>query len=115
MTHETRSQDQRPFHVDVRPQRDHVVVVPVGELDIVTAPELEQQLRELEEAGFASIVLDLSALEFLDSSGIRLIVARDQLARSNGHDFTLIEGSATIQRTLRLAGVADLLRFRANR
>ena len=114
MTHGARSQDNRPFTVDVRPAGEHVVVAPVGELDIATAPELEQKLRELTYAGYAHVVIDLRELDFLDSSGIRLLVARDQLARTDGHDLTLIEGSAAIQRTLRLAGVAELLSFRAD-
>jgi len=114
MAYEPRSQDNRPFNVEVRPAGDHVVVAPVGELDIATAPELEQKLRELADAGWTHLVIDLRELDFLDSSGIRLLVARDQLARGDGHDLTLIEGSAAIQRTLRLAGVAELLSFRAD-
>ena len=102
----------RPFRVDVLPARDHVRVVPVGELDMATVPELEQQLRELEDAGFAQVVLDLRELDFLDSSGIRLIVTSDRFARSNGHDFTLIEGNPAIQRTLRVSGADELLSFR---
>jgi anti-sigma B factor antagonist len=112
MTVLARSQQRpTPFRVDVEPDRDAVRVVPAGELDLAGAGELETQLRELREAGFRRIVLDLRGLEFLDSTGIRLILDEDLLARSNGHAFTLISGPPAIQRALAVCGVLEHLRF----
>ena len=45
-----------------------------GELDLATAPELEQLVNESLDAG-NEVVVDLRALEFMDSSGIRVLVA----------------------------------------
>ena len=45
-----------------------------GELDLATAPELEQLVNERIDAG-DEVVVDLRALEFMDSSGIRVLVA----------------------------------------
>ena len=67
-------QSGTPFRVDVHPERDSVRVVPVGELDTATADELQTKLCELREAGFDRVVLDLRELEFLDSTGLRLLV-----------------------------------------
>lgn len=105
------SQYQRqlaPLRVDVRRERDVVRVVPIGELDLATTSELERQLHELRDAGFRRIVLDLRQLEFMDSTGIRLIVSEDRYARRNGgYEFTLISGPPAIQRVLALCGVLE--------
>jgi anti-anti-sigma factor len=54
-----------------------------GELDLATAPELEQLVNELLDAG-QEVVVDLRALEFMDSSGIRVLVAAHARAGRNG-------------------------------
>jgi anti-anti-sigma factor len=93
------------FRVDVQPERDVVHVVPVGELDLATVGALDGQLRELRDAGFGRLVLDLRRLEFIDLSGLRLILTFDRDARNNGHEFVVIPGPPAIQRLFELAGV----------
>jgi anti-sigma B factor antagonist len=93
-------QDHQEFRVDLHPQREVVRVVPVGELDVATGPLLEAQLRQLHDSGFGHIVLDLRELTFMDSTGIRLIVAEDRFARGNGCDFSLIEGRPAIRHVM---------------
>lgn len=99
------------FRVDLHPERDCVRVVPVGELDVATAGELEATLRELRDAGFDRIVLDLRELEFLGSAGLQLIVLQDEFARRDGHEFTLIAGPPAVQRVIEVCGLLDHLRF----
>lgn len=101
--------DAIPFHIDVHPERDIVRVVPVGELDLTSAPELEAQLHELRRSGFERVVLDLRQLSFLDSSGIRIIVSEHQFARANDRTFKLIAGGAAVQRALELCGLLEHL------
>ena len=103
-----------PFQVDVHPERDRVRVVPVGELDVATAPKLEAALRELREAGFARIVLDLGRLEFLGSAGLRILLVEDDLARRGDHEFTLVAGPPAIQRVVEMCGLHEQLRFVAH-
>jgi len=55
-----------------------------GELDMNTAPELERGLEEAVERSDASIMLDLSECEFIDSTGIALIVRTWQRLSGNG-------------------------------
>lgn len=109
-----RSSKRQPtqFCVHVMPERDTVRVVPVGELDLATAGGLEAQLHELRDTGFAHVVLDLRELEFLGSSGIRVIVIEHQCARPRGRDFSLIGGSPAVQRALELCGLLEQLTFR---
>jgi anti-sigma B factor antagonist len=93
-------QDHPEFRVDVHPQREVVRVVPVGELDVATGPLLEAQLRQLRDSGFGHILLDLRELTFMDSTGIRLILAEDGFARSNSRDFSLIDGGPAIRHVM---------------
>jgi anti-anti-sigma factor len=103
------SKDYAPFHIDVHPERDVVRVVPVGELDLATAPELEAQLHELRTSGFERLVLDLRQLRFVDSSGIRVIVTEDQHAGAHDRGFSLIGGPPAVQRALELCGLLEHL------
>jgi len=104
------SQPYAPFHIDVHPERDVVRVVPVGELDLATAPELEAQLHELGRSGFERLVLDLRQLRFVDSTGIRVILSADQDAGAAGHEFSLIGGPPAVQRALEVCGLLERLR-----
>jgi len=98
-----------PFRVDVHPERDVVRVVPVGELDLATAGVLEHELHELRSAGFDRVVLDLRELTFIDSSGIRVVLAEHRFADTSNHEFSLISGPPAIQRALEICGLLGLL------
>jgi anti-sigma B factor antagonist len=100
-----------PFRADVHPERDVVRVAAVGELDLATVAQLQAQIRELREAGFVHLVLDLRGLTFMDSSGVALILDEDRFARRNGQDFSLISGTPAIQRVLTLCAGDDALRL----
>jgi anti-anti-sigma factor len=99
------------FQVDVHPAGDRVRVVPIGELDLATAAELEDELQELREFGFVHIVLDLRRLEFLSSAGLRLLVVEDELARRGDHGFVVVAGSPAIQRVIEMSGLLEHLCF----
>jgi anti-sigma B factor antagonist len=99
------------FRVDVCPERDRVRVAPVGELDLACAGMLDARLRELRDAGFDWLVLDLRRLEFIDSTGIRVVVAHDTLARRDGSRFSLIGGPPGVRRAFELCGMLERLDF----
>jgi anti-sigma B factor antagonist len=103
--------DPSGLRVDVRPQRDSVRVTTAGELDLANSGALQAQLSELRHAGFQHVVLDLRALTFMDSAGVRLIVREDRLARSTGRRFSLIKGVGAAQRLLDLCGLSERLDF----
>jgi stage II sporulation protein AA (anti-sigma F factor antagonist) len=81
-----------------------------GTLDLETAPQLQQRLDELIDAGAGLIVLDLGDVEFLDSSGIRTIVTTARRLRDSGGQLLLTELSGAAQQVLEIAGVlSDLV------
>jgi anti-sigma B factor antagonist len=101
-------QDLASFRCDVVPERASVRVVPVGELDLATVDELARQVDELLEAGFRKLVLDLSELTFIDSSGLRTILQAREAAERDAADLTVLPGAAAVQRSFELAGLAGV-------
>jgi|GraSoiStandDraft_4_1057263.scaffolds.fasta_scaffold1088745_1 anti-sigma B factor antagonist len=75
-----------------------------GELDLATAPELETVLHGLERQ-CARIVLDLSHLSFIDSTGLRLAVIEHHRATMDGFDFAIAGATGPVLDVLRLTGL----------
>jgi anti-sigma B factor antagonist len=84
-------------------------VRPVGELDIDTAPLLERELSTARTAGAERVVLDMRALTFMDSTGLRLVIRWDTAAKEEGFDFAIVPGIEVVQRVFRLTGMDEHL------
>jgi anti-sigma B factor antagonist len=89
--------------------RDGVRIVHVtGELDLATAPQLQHVLDDRSaEAG--AVVVDLSAVEFVDSSGLRLLVVELRRCESEGRRFAVVPGAGEARRVIELSGLATHL------
>ena len=88
------------------------VVRPTGELDLSGAAVLEAELERLgEDPELGAVVLDMRALEFMDSSGLRLVVVADMRAREAGRRFSLIRGDETVHRVFEITRMSDRLDF----
>jgi anti-sigma B factor antagonist len=85
---------------------------PTGELDIATAPRLERALLDDRRPG-DRVVLDLAELEFLDSTGLRVIVRAVEAAATGGWELTLRQGPAPVRRVFEISGVLGALPFEA--
>lgn len=75
-------------------------LVLAGELDIASAEDLEKQLAAAEVDAPATLVLDLRRVEFIDSTGIRTLVAADERARSQGRRLAMVRGPNAVARIL---------------
>jgi anti-anti-sigma factor len=89
-----------------------VTLRPTGELDIATAARLEGALLDGRERG-DRVVLDLADLEFIDSTGLRVIVRGVEAARRDGWHLRLRPGRPAVQRVFEIAGVLGALPFDA--
>ena len=89
---------------------EHRLVL-AGELDIASAPILEAKIASLAENGTTRIVLDLSDLTFMDSTGLRALLAADKLCAANGQSFSVAGASGPVQRLFELTGVDGALQF----
>ena len=99
-----------PFAIDLEDRDDRVVVIPRGELDMASAPELEQTIMPRIQDG-AWVVLDLRSLDFIDSSGLRVVVGAHRAAEETGGRFTCVRGSAgsTVHRIVEIAGIDGVI------
>lgn len=107
------SQHVEPFSCNVTPDGDQVLIAPRGELDMATVGAVEAELRRAHGAGFRNILLDLSGLSFMDSSGLHLMMRWTEESARDGFRFELEPGPPAVQRVFELAAVADDLPFRA--
>ena len=94
----------------MRVDRDTAVVALTGELDLPNAPLLDRALEQPQVVGAPTIVLDLQALRFLDSSGLRAILRAQRLADRRGQGFAVTEGSGQVQRLLGITHASEQLR-----
>lgn len=80
-----------------------------GELDLVGAPMLQREIEAAAVEQAPMVVLDLDDLQFIDSSGLRVILSAHERARERGQGFALTRGSQQVQRLLAIAGVSGHL------
>jgi anti-sigma B factor antagonist len=103
-----------PFELqDVVCDGRHTLVVN-GELDIASAGELNAMLLEIPRDEATGITLDLRGLTFMDSTGLFMVLFAQELAARHGYDFSVIPGSAKIQRIFELTALVDVLPFQVD-
>jgi anti-sigma B factor antagonist len=86
---------------------DRDVVSPTGDIDIASAPALRDALRAT--TGRRRLVLDLRGVEFMDTSGLQIVVEEQKRAADRGGPFTVVRGRQRIQRLLDIAGLTPKL------
>ena len=91
---------------------DVAVVALSGELDVAGAALLEHELsRVAADHDVQGLVLDLRELEFMDSTGLRLMVLADDRARAEGRRLQLVRGRPDVQRVFEITRMTDRLDF----
>ncbi|MGZ4173262.1 MAG: STAS domain-containing protein [Solirubrobacteraceae bacterium] len=88
------------MNVTTRHEASRLVLSLQGELDLSTAPLLEQGLQDVDSV--SGITVDLSGLEFMDSTGLRALLLAQEGARDRGQDFSLRRGPPAVQRVFEL-------------
>ena len=84
-------------------------LTPVGELDLATAPRLESELERAVAAGAARVVVDLSQVGFLDSTGLRMFLALNERAHAEGWVLALTAPSESVRAILEITGSSGAL------
>jgi anti-sigma B factor antagonist len=84
------------------------VVTVRGDLEFGTASALHSTLVDLTHQGSNPIILDLTELEFIDSTGLSLLVQAHQRITSEGRHFILRGPTDRVRRVLEISGLADL-------
>ena len=82
-----------------------------GEFDISTAAQVERELVRLDRQGAPRVVVDLRALTFIDSTGLRTILTADARFRRAGTQLILVPGPPAVHRVFRIALLDQRLEF----
>ena len=97
------------LEVATRPGPETTLVL-AGELDPATAPVLDARLQELTaDPGVTRVVLDLTQVTFLDSSGLRTLVAANEALHARSVVLVLQAPSPNIRRVLEVTGLTELI------
>lgn len=105
------SRSGSPLQVERLTDESGVVLRLRGELDLSSAPELERALANARLEKPDRLLIDLSELEFMDSTGLALLVRAEQDSRQDGQRFHLSPGSRQVRRLFDLTGIADRFTF----
>jgi anti-sigma B factor antagonist len=82
-----------------------------GELDLATADAVRSELEAIEADAPETTVVDLSALRFIDSTGLSVLFNAVERAAADGRRITFTRSSPEVERTLRLTGLDRVLSF----
>ncbi len=101
------------FHVAGERLGQTVVLHLHGELDMATTPVLDQALTSVLSDGAAELVVDLSCLRFMDSTGISMLLSAAQRSDQAGKAFQVRSPTRPVRKALRLTGVDRILPIEA--
>ena len=93
-----------PLTLDAQRVGETFVVAAHGELDLATCRGLQAALEDGRE-GIAALVLDLRGVEYMDTSGLRLVFAERERAAEGRYRFAVVRGPRRIQRLFEIAGL----------
>ena len=104
-----------PFSLWIERSEHEVALVVVGELDLASANRLEQEVAQLRAAGATKIALDLRQVDFIDSTGLRVLISLRNDARRGAHDLILVPPPADVRRIFEITGTRGLFDWRSER
>ena len=110
MTDEPRRIKQGLLTIRSEPQDAHLVSLH-GELDGATAKELEAEFIRIEATSVSHIVLDLRELDFIDSTGLAVILRADTRAKNDGHVLRVLQPQGQVARIFELTQLDEVLAF----
>lgn len=91
-----------------REEDGRAIVAVGGEIDVYTAPRLRDQITELVSGGSYNIVIDLEAVEFLDSTGLGVLVGGLKKVRAHDGSLELICSQERLLKIFRITGLAKV-------
>jgi anti-sigma B factor antagonist len=97
------------LRIDTRHEVGRVIFGLSGELDMASAGLLQQAIESEDVQGEAMVVLDLQRLQFIDSTGLRIILTAYERCRERRQAFAITPGSPQVQRLLSVTGMGEYL------
>jgi len=100
----------KPANIDLRREGSSLVVAVAGEIDLSTAHQLDDAIRQAEETETSRIVVDLSGLSFVDSTGLSVLLDAIKRNRSDGDRLSFVPSKhEAVTRLLAVTDTTELL------
>ena len=99
--------------VSTREEAGRVVVVAIGEVDVYTAPQLDAELSRLTGEGRTDLVVDLARVDFLDSTGLSVLVKTLKRVREADGRLDVVVTSERVAKVFRITGLDQLIPLHA--
>jgi anti-sigma B factor antagonist len=96
---------EQEFHIEEREDRGFPVITVAGEIDVATAPQLREALHGVIAQGQATVVLDLLAVTFLDSTALGVLVGGLKRCRELGGELHVVVTDARIKKIFEITGL----------
>ena len=95
------------LNVSSRSQGDHTFVITTGEIDLYTAPRLHSELAAVidKSAPASHVVVDMSGVEFCDSTGMNVLLSCLRQARERGGELELAAPRPAVRKILQVTGL----------
>lgn len=87
----------------------NVIITLKGRLDAMTAPQLDDEAKSIDFDGVETVTLNLKDLEYISSSGLRVILALYKNLKSKGGNLKIVNVSNTIMELFSMTGMSDYL------
>lgn len=99
------------LHISRADTAEIAVLKLTGELDIASAPLLERAMEGLDNPSQRRVLIDLSELSFMDSTGLRALLRARELVAESDRELTLRDGPRQVRRVFELSGTAEAFTF----
>jgi anti-sigma B factor antagonist len=99
---------EQHFQIEERSVQGATVVAVTGEIDVATAPQLQECLHGLIAQSRSSLVIDLLAVTFLDSTALGVLVGALKRCREQGGDLQLVVADARILKIFEITGLTTV-------
>lgn len=95
------------LQIDVHRSTHSTVLALIGELDLASAPALEEQLEQAIGPDVAFVIVDLRGVQFMDSTGLATMIRAWQAARAAGRRFVVVKGGPQVDRLFELTSADE--------
>ena len=97
------------FDLTVTDHHNCAVLAVTGEVDVATAPQLRQEAVRLAASGHTNLVIDLSGVDFLDSTGLGVIVGVLKRVRTHGGELAVAGAENHVRKVFEITRISDIV------
>ncbi|WP_036222839.1 STAS domain-containing protein [Mesoaciditoga lauensis] len=97
--------------MEFKSEGKYLVVSPEGDFDVETSRSLKEEVRKRILSGTSNIIIDLTNVSYVDSSGLGTLIALQKDARLNGGSVSIVGASSQIKRVMKMTNLDKLFAF----